>query len=320
VGDGNGYLHKFTGVFQGTPQEVVGGGFPAPVAPGLKLSSPVAYAGQVYVGSQSGGAGVGGKLHRVDAATGAVVSTAKLAADNSTGVLESPLVTVFDNGASVFAFVFNDGSSRQASTCSTSPGQAGCRLVAQFAAGFAPNGPPNKSVLVGRGFNNVSTLYAGGFNEDYYSSSDGTGTMYIVGGQPRAMQANLWEIPLQANTLQAPIARGVLGDTCGGSCATDVYDFSPVSVFKSGGKERLYVGIGKLAGRYLECRSGDCLFMYETDALSRPKAALATFGGTGGIIIDNVGGSTGAAQVYFAHGGNADGSGNAVQASQAALD
>jgi hypothetical protein len=173
---------------------------------------------------------------------------------------------------------------------------------------------------VGRGFNNVSTLYAGGFNEDYYSSSDGTGTMYIVGGQPRAMQANLWEIPLQANTLQAPIARGVLGDTCGGSCATDVYDFSPVSVFKSGGKERLYVGIGKLAGRYLECRSGDCLFMYETDALSRPKAALATFGGTGGIIIDNVGGSTGAAQVYFAHGGNADGSGNAVQASQAALD
>ena len=53
---------------------------------------------------------------------------------------------------------------------------------------------------------------------------------------------------------------------------------------------------------------------------NRPLSGLATYGGTGGIIVDNAGGAAGTAQVYFAHGGNSDGSGNAVQASQSALD
>ena len=81
VGDNEGRLHKFTGVFYGTPAEVTTGGFPATVsAAGIKLSPPVYdFAGNVFVGSSSGGAGVGGMLHRVNAATGAVTSSAKMA-------------------------------------------------------------------------------------------------------------------------------------------------------------------------------------------------------------------------------------------------
>ena len=53
------------------------------------------------------------------------------------------------------------------------------------------------------------------------------------------------------------------------------------------------------------------------DPSNVPSAALATPGGTGGIIVDNVRPEAGASQVYFSHTGT---TGNAIQASQSALD
>jgi hypothetical protein len=48
-----------------------------------------------------------------------------------------------------------------------------------------------------------------------------------------------------------------------------------------------------------------------------PRAALLVPGGTGGIIVDNVGNSTtGAQQIYTTNAGT---TGNAVQASQSGL-
>jgi len=338
VGDGNGRLHKFTGVFQGNPQEVVGGGFPATVEPGMKLSSPVAYAGQVYVGSQSGGPGIGGKLHRVDAVTGAIASSAKLAADNSTGVKESPILAAFDAGVSIYTFVFNDGYTRRASGCNArnSPNNDGCRQVARFTAGFADGAGPLEVARVGRGNSLLSTLYAGGFDEAFYASADGTGAMYIVGGTSNtAFQPTLWKIPITAGVLGNPASGATVGD--GGctptTCLTTAWDWSPVTVFQQGGRERFYFSMSRDAIRVAGCSTQDCIFMYDlgdlnanggaVDAWSsanRPSAALPTFGGTSGIIVDNAGGAAGTAQVYFAHGGNSDGSGNAVQASQSALD
>jgi hypothetical protein len=303
----------------------------------LKLSSPVAYAGQVYVGSQSGGPGIGGKLHRVDAGTGAVVSSDKLAEDNSTGVLESPIVTAFDSGTSIYTFVFNDGYSRRTAGCAArnSPGNSGCRQIARFDPGFAEGDDPVQVVRVGRGNNLVSTLHAGGFDEAFYASADGTGAMYIAGGTTNtAFLPTLWKIPIAAGAMGVAAAGGTVGnDNCNTTCLTTAWDWSPVTVFQQGGRERLYVSIGKDAARFGGCNTGDCLFMYDLGDLNanggaadawgianRPSAALATYGGTGGIIVDNSGVAAGTAQVYFAHGGNSDGSGNAVQASQAALD
>lgn len=37
---------------------------------------------------------------------------------------------------------------------------------------------------MGRGNSRVSSLYAGAFDDAYYNSSNGTGAMYIVGGDP----------------------------------------------------------------------------------------------------------------------------------------
>ena len=76
VGDDSGSLHKFTGVFNGTPAELVAGGFPATVSDGNVLSSPVydSATGLVFVGS--GGEAIvntnGNRLHSVIALNGIV--------------------------------------------------------------------------------------------------------------------------------------------------------------------------------------------------------------------------------------------------------
>ena len=332
AGDGNGRLHKFTGVFQGSPAEVIGGGFPATVEAGRKLSPPVFAGNSVYVGSQSGGAGVGGKLHRVNAGTGAVASSIKLANDDTVGLRESPIVDNFTG--SVFAFLFNDGTAGDGSTCTiTANNPNACRVVARFATGFADGASPVQRAYVGRGNSAVSTLYAGGFDDAYYNSVDASGAMYIVGGDVvDTFVPTLWKIPLTAGVMGAPQKGPVVGsNNCNqvGDCLTNNWDWSPVTVIKNGTAEYLYFSMGK-KGNLPGC-TGACLYMFNLadlngatpgtgaawDPSNVPSAALATPGGTGGIIVDNVRPEAGASQVYFSHTGT---TGNAIQASQSALD
>lgn len=333
VGDTSGQLHKFTGVFQGMP--AVAPGFPVTVASGMKLSSPVAHGGNVYVGSQSGGAGVGGKLHRVDAGTGSVSSSIKLANNNTIGLRESPIVDGFTG--SVFAFLFNDGSAGDGSTCTTtSNNDNACRVVARFATGFANNAAPLQRAYVGRGNNANSTLFSGAFDEEYYTSPDADGAMYIVGGAPNdTFVVTLWKIPLDNGVMQTPIAGRVVGENGGtvcnsnGNCLTGTWNWSPVSVIKNGDNEYLYFSMSQL-GSANGC-AGACLYMLNLADLNgsssgtgsawgpanQASAALAVPGGTSGIIVDNVSSDPGASQIYFSHTGS---TGNAVQASQAGLE
>lgn len=336
VGDGNGRLHKFTDVFRGNPAEVTTGGFPATVAAGMKLSPPVYFAGNVYVGSQSGGAGVGGMIHRVDADTGSVASSAKIARNNTIGVRESPFVVVSGNTADVYGFVFNDGTSGGSASCSSVTGNDdGCRAVLRFSAGFANGAAPAQRIHVGRGNSTVSTLYGGAFDEGFYTSADGTGAMYIVGGAPAdTFSPTLWRIPVSAGVMGTPVAGPVVGiNDCNtvGDCATNTWDWSPVTLVMNNTTEYLYFSMGKKGSLTSTGCTGACVYMYNLSDLNGPVtggtgagwsagntawAGLQVFGGTTGIIVDNISTATGASQVYFAHTG---GSGNAVQASQSGL-
>jgi hypothetical protein len=328
LGDGNGRLHKFTGVFKGTPAEVVSGGFPATVAAGMKLSPPVyGFNGFVYVGSQSGGAGVGGMMHRVDASTGAVTSSAKMANDSSSGLRSSPILDV--STGSVFGFLFNDGSAGDGSTCQIVSGQDNaCRVVARFALGFAAGTAPLQRAYVGRGNDIASALYAGAFDDAYYNSPNGTGAMYIVGGDPaNTFQATLWKIPLANGAMQAPVKGATVGSYAVGS-----YNWSPVTLIRntsSGSNEYLYFSMSA-TGAAAGC-TGACLYMFNLNDLNgsasgtgaawgtgnAASAGLTVYGGTGGIVVDNISATAGASQVYFSHAAT---TGNAVQASQNALN
>ena len=335
VGDGNGRLHKFTGVFKGTPAEVLGGGFPATVETGMKLSPPVEYAGNVYVGSQSGGAGIGGKLHRVNAATGQVFSSSKLANNSSTGILDGLIIDSATN--SVFAFLFNDGSAGNNTDCAQDVNNNdACRVIARFATGFAAGANPLQRVYVGRGNNFNSILHGGGFDDAYYSSGTGTGAMYIVGGTPAdTFIPTLWKVPFVNGVAQAPQIGPAVGtkpcDTLGQGCLTEIFDWSPVTTIKNGGNEYLYFGMNR-DGAAAGC-TGACIYMLQLNDLdgdgtpNEPgdttwgpgnvaRAALAAPGGTGGIVVDNTSATTGTSQIYFTQ---LQSGGNAIQASQSGL-
>ncbi|MDE2382828.1 MAG: hypothetical protein KGL71_11560 [Xanthomonadaceae bacterium] len=337
VGDGNGQLHKFTGVFKGTPAEVTSGGFPAPVASGMKLSAPVYYNGNVYIGSQSGAGDLGGKLHRISSTDGTKYDSAKLANVDSTGLRESVIVTGTPAGSgSVFAFLFNDGSAGDTTNCApdttTGGDQSACRVVARFTPGFAAGAQPAQRAYVGRGNSRVSSLYAGAFDDAYYNSSNGTGAMYIVGGDPlTTFDPTLWKISLTNGVMSSQVKGPVVGANCNNvnnDCLTGVWNWSPVTYAKQGSNEYIYFSMPYL-GNQTGC-NGACLYMYQLNNLrngtgntvswgttATANAALATPGGTGGIVLDNNSTAPGAAQIYFTQ--QAAG-GNAVQASQSGLE
>ena len=342
VGDGNGRLHKFTGVFQGTPTEVTTGGFPAQVIAGaingIKLSPPVEVDGQVYVGSQSGGAGIGGKLHRVDAATGAVVDSVKLANDNTTGI-RAPIIATYAptaSGGSIFAFLFNDGTAGDGSTCTIAANNNdACRVVARFTPGFAAGGSPTQRAYVGRGNNAFSTLYEGAFDDAYFTSVNGTGTMYIIGGDiVDTFIPTLWKIPITDGVMGTPLIGTTMGPktcTTTANCITNtdaIWDWSSLSSIKSGLNEYFYFSMRSSANKG-GC-VGACIFMFNLADLNgpgvgtgaawgtgnEPSASLASPGGTGGITVDNISSSNGASQIYFSQ---LQSGGNAIQASQSGL-
>ncbi|QIL20527.1 hypothetical protein [Thermomonas sp. HDW16] len=339
AGDGNGRLHKFTGVFQGNPQEVVAGGFPLTLEAGLKLSPPVSTGDKVFVGSQSGAGSAGGKLYRVDAATGTLEATsAKLARASTTGLRESPIVDLFTN--QVYIFVFNDNTLTYTDTARCTLFSAeidGCRAAIQFPTNFADASTGSRQQL-GRGNGPERALYAGTFDDAFYNSPTGSGAMYIVGGRPdNTFYATLWKIPIVNGVMQSPVRGPEIGarDRYMADGTTDnVQNLSPVTLVKNGSNEYLYASIASY-GDANGCGSGSygsaCLYMFNLSDLNGSasgtgaawgtsnvsSAGLAVPGGTGGIVVDNVRPEQGASQIYFSHTGN---TGNAVQASQSALD
>lgn len=283
VGDGNGRLHKITGVFQGVPTEVTTGGFPVTVAAGMKLSSPVHYKGNVYIGSQSGAGDLGGRLHRISAASGAKFDSAKLSIANAIGLREMPIATDTPVGTgSIFAFLFNDGTAGNDTDCApTDNNRDSCRVVARFTPGFAADAEPNERAYVGRGNNINSTLYAGAFDDAYYNSSNGTGAMYIVGGeQVDTFIPRLWKIPLVNGVLGQSQIGPVLGpktcQTFPGCGALDTngnpptpntakWNWSPVTYAKRGNDEYVYFSMPSHGDQTL-C-AGACVYLFKLNDL-----------------------------------------------------
>ncbi len=281
VGDGNGRLHKFADVFNGAnPREITTGGFPKTVELGLKLSSPVFdYNNSVYVGNQSGSGANGGKIHRINATTGATAAvSSKLALANTTGVRESPIIDL--RSQSVYAFVFNDDTSNYTDTahCTAFNNEIdGCRAIIRLSTSFA-NNTNGVRQWIGRGNSVDRALYAGGFDDDFYNSEDGTGSMYITGGRRNnTFYATLWKVPLNAGALGSPVAGPEIGvrdrnidGTAGTGNGGDVdnqQNLSPITVIKNPntGFEYLYASTaswGNAAGCGAGTYASGCLYMY----------------------------------------------------------
>jgi len=146
VGDESGALHKFTGVFNGTPAAA---GSPWPVAvTGSGLSSPVldAVSGLVMVGS------LNGHLYSVNSSTGAVAGTSSQL-DAVNGIYDAPLVD--SSAAMVYAFAGYDGNSGCSDGAATPDAAASSNSPSAFRAAREPK--PRWASVMTRSFPAPST-------------------------------------------------------------------------------------------------------------------------------------------------------------------
>jgi hypothetical protein len=172
VGDDNGVLHKFTGVFYGAPAEVNDGSWPIAVnaTAGAILSSPVfdAGSGNIYVGDATG------QLSYVQDTNSTVGSCATAPAPPCLGatsqalggaIVDAPLV---DSAlGTVYAFEGTD---------STNNGS-----VYEFDATLAAW---SVTTPVGGTSSNASHIHAGAFDNGYLNDPNGNGVLYVCGKDP----------------------------------------------------------------------------------------------------------------------------------------
>jgi hypothetical protein len=345
VGDNSGKLHKFTGVFLGTPAEVTVT-WPIAVSPNV-LTAPVYDAGteHIFVGDS------GGFLYSYTTAGAAVMKSSQLAPTGSKGIVDAPVV---DSSAGfVYVFVGDDESTNTAGTYNCD-NATGCNGVFQFATANSAIGTGvcsptsatawsgsncGKESVFGVGATSI-VIYAGSFDQIYYAGSGTTGNLWTCAAndssgtpRPKLMQVAMSAFVPSGDVVgTAANVINPLTSAAGGAC-------SPVTeVFGSGGTTDDYIFLSVTANGNVgdggSC-TGACLynFLVSTNGTSTtvPTAAtagLATTGGSSGIIMDNISTTSGASQIYFSslanetcvgNGTTGNGTGGcAVQASQAA--
>ena len=326
VGDASGFLHKFTGVFLGTPMEVVctpttmTAGCTAPAGTNLwpaivdsygQLNSPVVIdsLNEVLLTDNQGLFGV------VDTTVGGIddrgtTTTIKLA---GTGFDDGPLVDV--TSGFMYAFARADNTNN-------------VTAVFQLAIPGFPDALDNatgpEAIVSNTGTNPASAFFNGAFDDAYYSSG-GTGNLYACGTS--GVVNALWQIPITGGVMGTPVL--------GPELTTADVACSPITEFLNGATDRMFLSVAgsAVAGTPINCLAGSgCVMSFDiTNPLTwgpstGPAATTTVTGGTSGIIIDNSSSAGGASQVYFTplsdqlcttSGGTG---GCAIQASQSGLD
>ncbi|HEX5235260.1 MAG TPA: hypothetical protein VFW25_08025 [Silvibacterium sp.] len=296
VVDQEGYIHKFTGVFRGTPSEITTGAWPFLVTFGEMLSSPVydnvsqhlfltSYSGHLYcIDVGSGTPALCGPTGKISIATSGLVWDAP--------IVDSTVGTVFAEG----------GNYNQATTTLLTVTQANTNLgnVVQASMG---GGTP--------------TLYDGDFDNSYYTGNYASGYLYVCAETTEDVET-LYRIGFNSSGTMNSANDGnsyALAPSSGGPCTPLTEAYNP-----NQGKDYLFVGLNWVTSQ-TGCDGDDCIlsFVLGPEFPSAPAATLPLdryYGTVSGIIIDNVSTETGASQIYFTDYY----SGNAMQASQNGLN
>ena len=173
VGDDIGVLHKFTGVFNGTPAEVTSGGWPMTISSGNSLTGPVfdAVSGNIFVADtiatlfyvRETGSTVGACASGSPPCKG-TPSLAVADPGFGEGVFDAP--TLDQTSQKVFVFTGFD------------PGDNAAVIQATTALANSVD-----TVLQG-GYN---PIFSGAFDKNYYSGNYSSGFLYACGTNPMAL-------------------------------------------------------------------------------------------------------------------------------------
>ncbi len=275
-------VHKFTGVFLGTPKEVTAAGTGWPVSTGLGggISTPVDHPVSQHVfftDSDNGG------LDYVDdSVVPAVVVTNKF---------------FFAPGLSVAAPVMIDMTNQKVYAFSSNPGGSAA-VVSQADTNLSA--ASQVTVDVGWPSSNNAPLM-GDFTEDYYNGNSATALLYVVGNNATtnllpALYAIGFDASFRMNPAYSFGPRPLTTNRAGISA-------SPVTAFYNStlNKQFLFVSV---TNRCTATITGGCIRSIDVTsgfptAASINNVVLAAAGGTGGISIDNVSPAAGASSVYY---------------------
>ncbi len=346
VGDNDGFLHKFTGIFRGTPAELVCTSstapagctapagtdlWPANLAAPFSLNSPVLGEGEnrILVTDRVG------FFYSVDPAVGGVFSGSIPAAGNfifseklaSTGFDDGPLLDVTTGDAYLFARGDCTGVS-----CANPAVAAVIQVPLSTFADNATIGTDGiTEAVVSSTTLPATALYNGTFDNAYYTSAGGTGKLYTCGVSGGFNV--LYQISITTGTMNTTAALGPTLTNANVAC-------SPITEFENGATDRMFLSVTGSAetNATINCPSNTgCIMSFNItsptwNSSTKTSATTSVTSGTSAIIIDNSSSAGGASQVYFTPlanqscatavtGGYAAGTtgGCAIQASQSAL-
>ncbi len=283
VASDDGNIHKFTGIFNGTPTEVMTGGWPFLGQDGANhvLTSPVydSVSKNIFYGSD---AGTLAYIRETGSTVGACSNSAATPPclglnfySLGGAIIEGPLV---DSAAqNVFAFVGNNGASHA--------------VVQQADTQLSSNGP---QAAIGE---NGGNLFAGTFDNNYFTSPS-TGFLYVC-GYPTSGTASpvLYRIGFNANNNMKTATDGnsLSLSSAATTCSPMTEIFNPPTL-----KDWLFVSVenGCVA---TGGGSGGCVMSFDITS-GFPSAATqgrSETGGTSGIVVDNVSTSAQASSIYF---------------------
>jgi hypothetical protein len=291
VGDDAGKLHKFTGVFAGTPAEA-GSPWPVSVSSGGEgLSSPVVdpgtgtiLVGDYLVSASPNCATAGcGFLYRINPSTGAVTQSARL--DFVNGLVGAPIL---DAGAET-AYVFVGADSGFQSSSSPCGDRVPCSGVFQFPVMFSL-GSGGTEARTGNGF---EFMLPGALDNKIFTSGtpgSPTGNLYVIGGTGTANNT-LYQIPITANVMGTPVAGPAIstnytnGYFSAGQSITEIFTNSHDYIFTN----------ALIFGAPAACTSSltqGCVMGFDVTSgtitsSTLPTGATTEAGGTSAIIIDN---------------------------------
>jgi hypothetical protein len=317
VGDATGKVHKFTGVFGGSPTEA-GSSWPASTASTV-LTSALYDGTHVFVG------GANGIFYSVLASTGAVTASGKIA--GGLGITDAPLLDA--SVGELYVLVGDDNTGN----CFFSYCSGVFQLPTTFGSGATGNEVPfGASIEAGT---STIPLYVGTFDNIYYTQGASKGNLFVCtisGGNDYLVQV--------------PTANFGNGNSYGSyiTVTSGAVPCSGVNEILSGGIDWLFLSVAKdpsfASGTSSTCSGKGCVYNFNVgngttltfSSSSSPTAGFAvtspsgtSTSGTSGIIVDNstTSGTPTGAKIYFTPTANgapcATGEGCAVQVSQSAL-
>jgi len=268
VGTDGTLLHKITPVFNGTPTEVIGNGWPVQLPLGL-VGSPVfdSVSGRVFVTTNSG------SLIVVDAASGATVNAVDLAAIfPSDPIVDSTNQTVF---------VFFASSTNLH------------LMVAQFDT----SGTLLRQIDAGR-LGGDANVYTGAFDNNYFTDP-ASGSLYFAGAVN--FVGSLFSVGFSGKTMNATFSGPLLlSDSPNTSAPLPLTEIFNPSLGAS--PDRLFLGIEE------DCNAGspngcvlslDISHGFPAGILDSRTATDGAAPSMSGIIVDNVSAAPQASSIYF---------------------